>query len=229
MYRRFVFAVAAALIASSCATSRAPEPRPAEQAGPPFVESGFLTTDYDLLKPVAPGSARRTYINPDKKLSSYDAIFLDRITVWRGETQKEPVESEDFQKVVDDLYAVTAKELAKKFTLASQVGPHVGRLRIALVAVESPDERLDVYVSQGEPSVFKSDAPLPEGIRQFGRKAWVEAEMLDGVTKETVFAVVDRVADVVPRTGPIKTWRDLYEALDAWAKQGVGRIAALKK
>jgi len=233
MKRRLVMAVMLPVVfATACAADRKPAHTPkvsAPQAGAAFVESGFLTTDYARLAPVAPGSARRTYVNPDKKLSSYGGIFLDRITIWRGESHKELVESADFQKVVDDLYAVTSAELRKTFNLVPKAGPGVGRLRIAMVAIDSPDERLDVYVSEGEPSAAGSDAALPQGVREFGRKAWVEAEMLDGVTKEPIFAVVDRVADVVPHAVPIKTWQDLHEALDAWAKQGVGRIAALEK
>jgi hypothetical protein len=231
MKRRFAFAVLlTAVLVTACAASRnvvPPAPPSGSEAG--FVESGFLTTDYALLEPIAPGAARHGYTNPRRKLASYDAILLERITIWRDQDQKEPVESEDFQNVVDDIYTLASREFRKTFALATKAGPGVGRLRIALVALDSPDDKLDVYVSEGEPSKAIADAELPAGIREFGRSAWVEAEILDSVTKEPIVAVVDRVRDVIPRSGPIKTWRELHQALEAWATQAAGRIAALRK
>lgn len=73
-----------------------------------------------------------------------------------------------------------------------------------------------------------SDDPLSAGLREFGRAAWVEAEILDSVTKEPVFAVVDRAANIIPNAARIETWRDLQKAFDAWAVQAAKDIAALR-
>lgn len=195
---------------------------------PPFVESGFLTTDYSLLTPVKPSGARRTYANPEHPFSQYPRLFVDRITIWRNAEQTEPVESSDFQRVVDDLYAVVTRRFARTFTLVDAPGPAVARLRIALVALDAPDDKLDVYVSAGSPAVLDTDVPLPAGLRDFGREAWMEAEMLDGATHDVIFAVVDRVPDVLPRPRPIKTWHDLHECFVAWAEQATERLTTLK-
>ena len=117
---------------------------------------------------------RRAYENPNTKFSSYDKIVIDRITIWRDQDQTEPVESADFQKIVDAIYAVATREIGKTFTLVDKAGPGVGRLRVALVAIDSPDDRLDVYVSHGDAFLAESDEHLPPGLRQFGRAAWVE-------------------------------------------------------
>jgi hypothetical protein len=194
-----------------------------------FVESGFLTLDYALLARVKPGSARRIYVNSNAPLSNYDKIYLDRLTIWRDDDIVEDVENSDFQKVVDDLYAVTSRELGTVFTLVDEIGPDVGRLRIALVAIDDADDRLDVYVSQGAPLHADSSEPLPAGLRIFGRDAWLEGEMLDGATNEPIFAVADRLADVIPHSTPIETWRDLHAAFDEWAVQAAGRLTQLKK
>ena len=69
-----------------------------------FIESGFLTTEYADLVRVEPDASRRVYQNRDLRLSSYDKIFIDRITIWRDQDHKEPVESDDFQRVVDALH-----------------------------------------------------------------------------------------------------------------------------
>jgi hypothetical protein len=188
------------------------------------VESGFLTTNYGLLVPVTAGSARRTYANPKAPLAQYPKLFVDRITIWRGIEQKEPVESADFQRVVDDLYSVTTRAFGQTFELADAPGPSVGRLRIALVAIADPDGPLDVYVSAGSPTVYESDEPLPPGLREFGRAAWVEAEMVDTTTNTTLIAVVDRVADVMPRPRPIENWSELHAAFAAWAEQAAQRL-----
>jgi hypothetical protein len=192
------------------------------------VESGFLTADYARLTPVSPGATRRTYENSDVRLSDYDDILVDRITVWRDVEHTEAIESEDFQKIVDDLYAVFTRELAKTFTLVEQAAPGVARMRIALVAIDEPDDQLDVYVTKGEAAMSESEDPLPTGLRDFGRAAWLEAEMLDANTGAVIFAVVDRAADVIPRPHPLATWRDLHEAFVAWAEQAARRLADLK-
>jgi hypothetical protein len=195
----------------------------------PFIESGFLTADYAKLTPVRSGAARRTYENADLSLSKYDELFIDRITLWRDADDTEAVESEDFQTVADDLHAVASEELGKHFALAKGPGSDVARLRVALVAIDDPDDQLDIYVTHGEPSAPPSDEPLPPGLREFGREAWVEAEIVDGATGEVVFAVVDRAADVIPRARPIVTWRDLHDAFVAWADQAADRIAEQRK
>jgi hypothetical protein len=209
---------------AACASKQPATPA----ASAPFVESGFLTADYARLVPVAPGAARRTYENPDAPFSKYPKIFVDRITIWRDVDQTEPVESDDFQKVVDDLYAVLTRELGHTFALVDERGPGVARMRIALVAIDHPDDQLDVYVTKGTPTEAAVDEALPPGLREFGRQAWLEAEMLDASTDEVVFAVVDRAADVMPRPKPIGTWRDLHDAFVAWAKQAAKRLADLK-
>ena len=54
------------------------------------------------------------------------------------------------------------------------------------------------------------------------------AEILDSVTNEPIFAVIDRVANVIPHAKPIETWLDLQLAFDAWAKQAAQRLTDLK-
>jgi len=231
MRRRFLIAALFPLALTAACAGRKPAPAvtPArDAAAAPFVESGFLTADYSRLAPVAPGSVRRAYENPKTKFSSYDNVFIDRITIWRDVDQTEPVDSADFQKVVDAIHAVATREIGKSFKLVDKPGPGVGRLRIALVAIDNPDDRLDVYVSQGDALLAESDEALAPGLRQFGRGAWLEAELLDGVTKEPIFAVVDRAANVIPHAKPIETWRELQAAFDAWAKQAARRLTELK-
>lgn len=193
-----------------------------------FVASGFLTTDYERFRRPAPDKQRRVYENPEASFADYDRIFVDRITVWRDGSRTEPVENVDFQRIVDDLYTILTAELGKTFTLADEAGPGVARLRVALVAVESDDAQLDVFVAHGEPSSRDAAAPLPAGLGEFGRSAWLEAEILDGVSGEPIFAVVDRAADAIPRSGPVETWGDLHAAFTAWGAQASSRLGELK-
>lgn len=230
MQRSSLVAVLIAVALVAACAGKKPEPAPVkadEKAAAVFVESGFLTADYSQLAAVEPGSDRRVYENLSIAFSTYDKIFIDRITIWRDLDQTEPVESDDFQKVVDALYAVATREIGKSFELASEPGSGVGRLRIALVAIDQPEDQLDVYVSRGNALLAESDEPLPPGLRRFGRGAWLEAELLDSVTKEPIFAVVDRAANVIPHAKPIETWRELQAAFDAWAKRAAGRLTAL--
>jgi hypothetical protein len=197
-----------------------------EGAPRPFVESGFLT-DYSGLVPVEPGAVRHTYQNPETKFADYDKILFDRITIWRDVEDTETVESDDFQKVADDLYSLIAEQVSRRFGLAAVAGPRVARMRLALVGIDEADDQLDVYVTQAAPTAADVDEPLPPGLREFGRDAWLEAEMLDSVTGEVLFSVVDRAANVIPRPKPPETWRDLHDVFAAWAEIISQRLGAL--
>jgi len=229
----FIWLLAAALLSGcACASRKTSEPAGGASAtvaasgARPFVESGFLT-DYSGLAPVSPGALRHTYRNPTTKFAGYDRILFDRITIWRDQEDTEPVESDDFQKVADDLYALIGAQVGRTFELADTAGPGVARMRIALVGIDELDDQLDVYITQAAPKATDNAELLPAGLREFGRKAWLEAEMLDSVSGTVLFSVVDRAADVIPHPEPLGTWHDLHVAFEAWAQIVAERLGAL--
>jgi hypothetical protein len=229
MRRTITLGLLAAVVGlGACAQSKSPSPSAAAapNAARPFVESGFLT-DYSGLAPIEPGAVRHTYQNSKVKFSAYDKILFDRITIWRDVEDTDQVESNDFQKVADDLYSLMSTHVAERFKLANEAGPSVARMRIALVGIDEADDQLDVYVTQAAPTAADVDEPLPPGLREFGRDAWLEAEMVDSVSGEVLFAVIDRAAAVIPRPQPIRTWRDLHASFAAWAEIVSQRLAAL--
>ena len=97
------------------------------------------------------------------------------------------------------------------------------------MGIDDPNDQLDVYVTVGEPRVTDSDEPLPPGLREFGRKAWIEAELLDAGTGTVLYAVVDRATDVIPHPQPIRTWADLNRAFVAWGNQIADRLSEIRR
>ena len=226
MKQRLVACVGVACLATMVGCAAESKPSPATEAPiPQFVESGFLS-EYSRLQPVKPGALRRTYRNPDLDIAGYHKLLFDRITLWRDTEDTEPVESSDFQSVANDLYATLTKELGRTFELVSEPGPGVARIRIVLQDVDEPDDQLDVYVTNAQPVSLASDKPLPPGLLEFGRNAWVEGEILDSTNDAVIFAVVDLAADVVPHSAPMKTWHDLHAGFVAWADKMVRNLRA---
>jgi hypothetical protein len=184
----------------------------------------LLTADYSRLAPVKPGSADAP-TKPEHVVLELRQLYINRITVWRDQDQTEPSKRR-LPKVVDALHAVATREIGKSFTLVDKLRPRVGRLRIALVAIDHPDDRLDVYVSRGDALLAESDAPMPtDCAASSAQRGW--KPILDGATNEPFSRswIAWPTSFRAPnRSRPGSTFQ---LAFDAWAKPA-GRLAELK-
>jgi len=95
--------------------------------------SGFLK-DYSHLKDRGGDTALLSYINPSANFKNYTKIMLDPINAYAlSKDSSLSALSKDNQKVLLNYFDAALREnLKKDYTLVSQPGPDVMRIRIAL-------------------------------------------------------------------------------------------------
>lgn len=189
---------------------------------PLFIESGFLT-EYAMLHPGEPGQLAMVYRNPNADFSTYHKILFEPLTIWIDETQSSEMHSDDLQKIANGLYYAVALELRKEWQLVTESGPGVMRLRIGLIAVDHPEDHLDVYTTVAAEETANSDEPIPASLRGIGEHITVEVELFDDQTREVLAAAVDRWADTGPH-GPVETWADVHREFENWGRWLRGRL-----
>jgi hypothetical protein len=92
--------------------------------------SGFLR-DYSQLSEREGAAAKLSYINPRADWSSYDAIWIESVSMWANSATAK-VEPEDRQMLTDFFYQALHDELSKDFGIADGPGPGVLQFRAAL-------------------------------------------------------------------------------------------------
>jgi hypothetical protein len=204
-----------------CATARVPEP-------PPFTQSGFLT-DYSLLRPGEEGQLDFVYIDPDVDFTKYQRVLFERVAIWRESTPgDEEVETEDYQRLADDLYFAVNEKLERSRALAEHAGPGVLRVYLALTDVRNPDAPLDVFTTETPPSRLTYEAlALAEPTRRFMAGISAEIEIQDSATGEILAAGVQ--PRIGSRRGEITDWTEVHAAFERWATWLETRLARARR
>ena len=83
--------------------------------------SGFLR-DYSQLTEDEETAMRLSYVNHQANWESYDAIWIESISMWVNEETSE-VESDDRQMLITFFYKALDEELSKDFRVADGPGP----------------------------------------------------------------------------------------------------------
>lgn len=211
------------LAAVGCATTKqASLPEEAD-----IVESGFLT-DYTLLAPGAEDQPLLRYRNPDADFSKYDKLIFDRVHVWSTEKKSlDPVEAEELQRLADDLYFAIRSKLENDYTLVEEAEEGTMEIHIALTDVEESDVPLDVFTTLAPPARLISEVvQMATGSQAFVGSAMIEIEIDDSLTREILFAAVDRRIGRKSMQGSLSSWSDVHDAFEYWAERiqtGLGR------
>jgi hypothetical protein len=192
-----------------CSTARVPE-------APAFTQSGFLT-DYSLLRPGEEGQLDFVYINPDVDFTTYQKVLFERVAIWRESTPgDEEVETEDYQRLADDLYFAVYEKIARSAALSEQAGSGVLRIYLALTNVKNPDAPLDVFTTLTPPERLTYEAQaLTEPTRRFMEGVTAEIEIQDSATGEILAAGVQ--PRIGKRRGEITDWTGVHAAFERWA------------
>jgi hypothetical protein len=196
-------------LVDGCSSARVPQP-------PPFAQSGFLT-DYALLQPGEEGQLDFVYINPDVDFTKYQKVLFERVAIWRESTPgDEEVETDDYQRLADDLYFAVYEKIERSAALAEQAGPGVLRIYLALTDVKNPDAPLDVFTTETPPSRLTYEAQaLAEPTRRIMEGVTAEIEIQDSTTGEILAAGVQ--PRIGKRRGEITDWTDVHAAFERWA------------
>lgn len=189
--------------------------------------SGFLS-DYSLLEPGGEGQAALRYVNPDARFGAYDKILIEPVTIWASESSSlNEVSEEDRKMLVDYLHTALSNALSQDYGIASQPGPGVMRLRVAITeARKAPVVMSTVSNVVPQMLLISNLKKMATGTQAFVGDAAVEGELLDGVTGERLAAFVDKRSGgkSVERIGA-GAWEDYKNACKVWAELLATRLA----
>jgi hypothetical protein len=175
--------------------------------------SGWLE-EYDSLIFV---EERNAYIFSNEVMrGKYDRLLLEPIEIYSetGKADNEHAEramaylSNGLQKIIDD------RNIA-----ASEPGPAVARLRIAITGVEKSKEELKAYHFIPVSAVFRG-AQAATGKVPTYMATMFEGEATDAVSGERIMAIVAKgIEETEKRSGDSITFEDFKPTLDEWLKQ----------
>jgi Protein of unknown function (DUF3313) len=210
---------------TGCSQTAAPEPNviqraQGETAAPP-PPSGFLGSDYSLLTPPTEGSDQKAmlrYVNPSVNWSTYNQIIIAPVTFWAADDSK--VSAADQQALCNYTYNEFIKVLSKNFIIATQPGPGVIKLSLALTDASSavPGLRsISVVVPQAR--ALSAIKMVATGTYAFVGSAQGALKLNDSVSGQLLAAAVDkRVGGTSITNIDVFQWGDAENAIDYWAK-----------
>ncbi len=179
-------------------------------------ESGFLR-DYSMLTEREGGSAKLSYVDAEADWSSYDAIWIESVSMWANSETSE-VKPEDQQMLIDFFYKALHDELSKDFKIADGAGPGVLQFRAALTEAKGanvPLKAITTIVPQLK--LLTTLVGAAADIVVTVGEATLEAEVLDSVTKKRLAAAVDEQVGKKWYT-QLKTWSDVKAACEHWSE-----------
>lgn len=219
----FVAMMFAALV-TGCSQTAAPEPNIVQRAegekpaAPP--PTGFLGSDYSLLKAGAPGSGQEAmlaYTNMTANFTSYSKIMIAPVTYWADDDSKLPANEQ--QILCNYFYSVLTQTFGKNFTVVDEPGPGVAKLTVALTDASSavPVLRtISIVVPQAHAlNLIKAGLT---GTYAFVGSATGEAKLTDSVTGQLLAAWADqRFGTAALKNVTVWQWGDADNAMKYWA------------
>jgi len=152
----------------------------------------------------------------EAKRGSYQKVILEDVVIYseNGEAGGEIAE-----KSTSYLSKGLADLLAAKGLAASEAGPGVLRLKLAITAVEKSKEELKVYNFVPVAAVFRGAQAATGNVATY-IDAMFEAEMVDSVSGDRVAAIVAKgIEETEKRSGDDLTFDDVKLTLDKWLAQ----------
>ncbi len=225
------FTTAASLL--GCSQTAAPEPNVVERvqsetpAPPP--PSGFLGSDYALLKPAGQGAnapsivgnqqqqAALAYIAPGVNFSQYNKVIIAPVTYWADSDST--LSADQQQTLCNYFYDVLVQSFSRNYTLVNDPGPGTVRLQVALTdaTAATPGLRtISVVVPQAHAlNIIKMGLT---GTYAFVGSATGMAKMTDSVSGQLLAAWADqRFGTAAVRNATVWQWGDAENAMNYWA------------
>jgi Protein of unknown function (DUF3313) len=220
----FLGVALAASFLGGCSQTAAPEPNIVERtqgetpAPPP--PSGFLGSDYALLKPGAPRSGQQAmlaYINPNANFSSYNKVIIAPVTYWGDANSTLPTNEQEM--LCNYFYNVLVQAFSKNYTLVTDPGPGVVQLSVALTdaTAATPGLRtVSVVVPQAHAlNLIKMGLT---GTYAFVGSATGMAKVTDSMTGQLLAAWADqRFGTAAVKNATVWQWGDAENAMNYWA------------
>jgi hypothetical protein len=175
--------------------------------------SGFLG-DYSKLKEVkdAAGDKVMRYVNPKLKPGAYQSILLDPTQYYPAPVATPQVPASTLTAISSYVDKALRDKLISKVSLATEPGPGILRLRLAITAEGSKTPSLKPY--QYIPFAFIATEVMGRGKVATIK---IEAELVDSVSGERMGAAVrDGVGAKLANDKAALTLKDVQPLLDKW-------------
>lgn len=175
--------------------------------------SGWMD-DYDSL---VFHEERNAYIffNEEKR-GKYQKVLLESVSIF---SENSDGEESIARKASDYLESGVKQLLAERNMRASEPGPGVLRLAIAITGVEKSKEDLKVYNFVPVAAVFRGAQAATGNVSTY-IDTMFEAEMVDSVSSERLGAIVAKsIEETEKRSGDDLTFDDIVPTLDKWLAQ----------
>lgn len=188
--------------------------------------SGFLG-DYSQLRQGGGELPLLVYGNPDADCRKYDKISIDPVTLWAQESGSTfaSLDAQDRHVLRSQAnHALHDIAVHAGFQIVDRPGPGVMRLRAAITEAAKANVLLK-DASMVVPYVGGAAVAWSEfnGQAAFTGDAAIEAELLDSITGERLYAMVDkRVGDLDVRN--YQEWNDVEQAFAAWRDHATQRL-----
>jgi len=229
-----LLALLSGVLLIGCSETGAPQPNIIQRvegdkptAPPP---TGFLGSDYSLLKPGAPGSGQEAmlaYTNMNANFTSYNKIMIAPVTFWADDDSK--VSAADQQTLCNYAYNNLVQTFEKNFVVVKEPGPGVLKLSAALTdaTAATPGLRtISVIVPQAHVlNVIKYGLT---GTYAFVGSATGEAKLTDSVTGQLLAAWADqRFGTAAVKNATVFQWGDAENAMNYWSNGLDQRLVTL--
>ena len=180
--------------------------------------SGFLG-DYSQLAPREGYQAQEVYVSPDAAWKTYNAVYIEAVTLWVSDESKKP-SAEEQKMLTDLLYKGLHDKIAEKFKIAEKPGPGVIKIRAALTQAKGARVVLNT-VSTVVPQARTAGTVLGLGTDTAALvgTASMEAEATDAISNERLAAVVDSRAGTKGVTRMLFKWADVEAICDHWGER----------
>jgi Protein of unknown function (DUF3313) len=226
--------IAVAALIAGCAQTAAPAPtlvqRIEHEKPAPPPPTGFLGSDYSLLKAGAEGSgqaAMLAYTDANADFTSYNKVMIAPVTFWAEDDSK--LSAGEQQTLCNYFDHVLKQELSKNFKVVNEHGPGVAKLAVALTDATSavPVLRtISVIVPQAHAlSLIKQGLT---GTYSFVGSATGEGKLTDSVSGQLLGAWVDkRFGTGAVKNATVWKWGDADNAMKYWANTLDERLVKL--
>jgi hypothetical protein len=214
----------AALLAAGCASDPGMAPTAGSSSpkllpGSTVEASGFLG-DYSQFRQVPGPFDTWQWVRQGVNWKQYTKLYLEPVEVWINPQGAYPgIEPGLYKRMVDEFRAHVVQEFrAGGYEVVDRPGPGVLKLHFALTGVtpERPGfNPLDVLPIK----IAINAARYATGTDKTVIAISGEAEVLDGVTNQRLFAQVTTRKDVHLFVGKQVTWEDVRDGATEWAKQ----------
>ncbi len=184
----------------------------------------FLT-NYDGFTQTSKWNDAITYEGDMRKLKEYDSVFIETVRVFPPEnpdkvdlTKNATVE--EYRKLEQTFRTALETELSQNLPLASSPGPRTLSVRAAALEIQPGNPLLFASTYAPYVSIASAAVGVASGSKVGAADVIVEAEVIDSVTNEQFFALIDRSAGSKLR--PIKglsRWGQVEYAFKTWSKK----------